>query len=190
MNQSREGLYLSAGFLLALLAKSPPLWPQQATWSCPSSPEGWFFEAEMCHRQRPVEGSLQAELLASSSACPAPPPWTGVSPALPTTMGCMVAPERYVHVLVPGTCVKVPVFGQRIFADVMKDLEMQSPWSPRTSVLKRETQRKEEEMPCEAESGRMQPHAKECLRPPDTGRDGRILAWSLERELELASPLI
>lgn len=44
MNQSREGLYLSAGFLLALLTKAPPLRPQQASWNPPSSPEGRFFE--------------------------------------------------------------------------------------------------------------------------------------------------
>ena len=67
MNQSWERLYLSADFLLALLTKAPPLWPQQASWNPPSSPEGRFFEEECvtsksqrqaAHGQNPWHPSL------------------------------------------------------------------------------------------------------------------------------------
>lgn len=42
----------------------------------------------------------------------------------------MVAPERYVHILIPRTC-DVTLFGKRVSTDVIKDLEMRLPWMNR-----------------------------------------------------------
>lgn len=43
MNQSQEGLCLSAGFLLEPACPGPTLLAPGASWKPPSSPEGWFF---------------------------------------------------------------------------------------------------------------------------------------------------
>lgn len=47
MNQSQEWLYLSAGFLLALLTKAPPLRPGRPAGTLPvPQKDGWLLEEE------------------------------------------------------------------------------------------------------------------------------------------------
>lgn len=47
MNQSQEWLYLSAGFLLALLTQAPPLRPGRPAGTLPvPQKDGWLFEEE------------------------------------------------------------------------------------------------------------------------------------------------
>ena len=72
----------------------------------------------------------------------------------------------------------VTLFGQKVFADVMKDLEMRTSWitlNPMTSDLITDTQRrgtgrKGGQVKTEAEIGGMWPQAQEHLEPPETGR--------------------
>ena len=45
----------------------------------------------------------------------------------PYVIGCMAAPRGHICVLILEP-VKVTFFGKRVFADVIKDLEMRSPW--------------------------------------------------------------
>lgn len=72
MNQSQEWLYLSAGFLLALLTEAPPLRLGRPAGNLPvPQKDGWLFEEECVigKGQTRAAGSLRVKLFPSSSAC-------------------------------------------------------------------------------------------------------------------------